>query len=73
MGDDFLDSMNAQGMSLVEENFAEQLAERARSLGLESTASIQLDTTEVPSLGNATVNVDRVRALADAKLAARDA
>lgn len=73
MGDDFLDSMNAQGMSLVEENLAEQLAERARSLGLSSTASIELDTSEMPSLGNATINLDRVRALADAKLANGDA
>lgn len=72
MGDDFLNSMNEQGMSLVEENFAEQLADQARSLGLSSTASIQLDTSEMPSLGNATVNLDRVRALADAKLAADD-
>lgn len=66
---DFFDGVNEWAMGAVEENFAEQLADRARALGLSSTASIELDVSEVPSLGSASINLDRVRALADARLA----
>lgn len=69
---DFFDGANEWAMAAVEENFAEQLAERARTLGLTTTASIQLDATDVPNLGHSTINLDRVRALADAKLAEGD-
>ena len=69
MTDDLFREADKFAMGSVEEEFAQELAERARTLGLTSTAMIEIDASDAPELGDETINLDRVRALADAKLA----
>lgn len=67
--DEFRSGINRWASGASEEFFARSLAKRARELGLASTETIELDTTNAERVGDAKIDPDRIHQLADELLA----
>jgi hypothetical protein len=71
--DDFdrvIDGMIDDAVGQVEEEMAEELAQRCRDAGLTSADTAQIEIEHTPGSGDIRVDPERVRARANAMLAA---